>query len=221
VLQLHPALQTFQNRTGRDSKAGVIRSPDAGSVKTAHGHKETSMNRNLQKFALRSSVAIALALSGAAAFAATATGTATATVITPIQITNSKPLQFGRFAPGTGGTLTVSTAGAPTFSGILRPSTSGTTSAAVFDVAGDANATYAITYTPSGTTLTKGGDSMDITYTVAVGTATGAPGAAEVSTGTLDNSGVQTIAVGGTLTVSANQPVGDYTGSINVAVEYN
>jgi hypothetical protein len=180
------------------------------------------MNRNLQKFALRSSVAIALALTGAAAFAANVTANATATVITPISIAKASDLKFGRFAPGAGGTMTVSTTGAPSFTGILRPSTSGTTSAAVFNVAGDADATYGITYTPSGATLTKGvSDSMGITYTVDVGGQTGAPGDPAVATGTLSSGGTQTIAVGGTLTVSSTQPVGDYTGSINVAVEYN
>jgi hypothetical protein len=40
-------------------------------------------------------------------------------------------------------------------------------------------------------------------------------------TGRLDNGGRQTLFVGGTLNVNANQLYGDYTGILNVTVEYN
>lgn len=39
--------------------------------------------------------------------------------------------------------------------------------------------------------------------------------------GTLDNSGYQQVAIGGTLSVSPNQALGDYTGAIKIELNYN
>jgi hypothetical protein len=43
----------------------------------------------------------------------------------------------------------------------------------------------------------------------------------EVATGTLSDSGAQSIFLGGVLTVAANQDAGNYQGDVIVAVEYN
>ena len=64
--------------------------------------------------------------------------------INPITITTNQSMAFGRFAAGAGGSITVSTAGARSASGVVLISSS-SGQAARFTIGGDANATYAIT----------------------------------------------------------------------------
>jgi hypothetical protein len=165
--------------------------------------------------------AVALAVAGAgSAMAAptTATATSTSTVITPINITQKADLAFGKFIANTGGTVTVSTSGARTNTGVTLMTS--TTTAAKFDVTGEKSTTYAITV-PASVTLTGGGGSDTMSF-VPVNDLTGAnTTTGTVTAGTLDSSGKQSIYVGGVLTVAANQASGDYTGGFNVGVEYN
>ncbi len=172
-----------------------------------------------KQFPLKLSLAAALALALAVpAGAATDTATATAIVIVPIAIVKATDMSFGKFARGAGGTVTVSTSGARTASGTILSTIGSSPTAARFNVTGDNNATYAITH--SGTTdLTSGSDTMALAKfsdLTAAGATSGNP-----ATGTLDGTGAQSIYVGGTLTVAANQPTGTYTGTVIVAVEYN
>ncbi len=154
--------------------------------------------------------------------AADDSATASANVIAPIQITKIADLVFGDFAPGTGGTVTVSTSGARTATGPVL-STAGTApSAARFNVLGEANATFSITYSGD-TELTNttggGGETMLLTrHSDLTGTGTIA---GEVSSGTLGAGGTGSIYVGGTLAVSATQVPGNYQGTVTVTVEYN
>lgn len=151
-----------------------------------------------------------LGLTSVSAFAATGTANATATVITPITITKTADLRFGKFAASTGGTVVMSTASARSATGAVVLSTVDAGGAASFSIGGDANATYAITL-PSSATISSGGNDMT------VGTFTSNPS----GTGTLSGAGAQTLLVGGTLTVSNAQAVGSYTGTFDVSVEYN
>ncbi|MBK5206992.1 MAG: DUF4402 domain-containing protein [Polaromonas sp.] len=93
--------------------------------------------------ALNAALASALVLGGSGlavnAYAAGATSTATSTVITPITIASAGVLSFGKFAPGAGGSVTISNSGARTFSGVILSSTSSTQTAAKFDVTGEAS----------------------------------------------------------------------------------
>jgi spore coat protein U-like protein len=145
-----------------------------------------------------------LAICGAgSAMAATATATSTTTVVTPIAISNTANLAFGNIAAGdTAGTVTVSPDGSRSVTG-GTVTAGGTTTAAQFNVTGQSGLTYAIDFTGTSATLTSGAIT---TGTAATGTLTG---------------GAQTIFVGGTLAVGANQVAGTYNGTINVAVNYN
>jgi len=152
-----------------------------------------------------------VALLGANTYAASDTGTATATVMTPISISADTALDFGAFAPSTGGTVTIATDGARSSSGVV-PSSTDTGNNGVFTVTGQASATYAITLPSDGTvTITSGGNSMD------VDTFTSNPS----GTGTLSGGGSQTLNVGATLTVGSGQAAGSYSGTFDVSVEYN
>lgn len=156
---------------------------------------------------------VALALAAADSQAATANSTSEATVITPIAITNTIGLDFGKFASGAGGTVVMTAAGARSQTGgvVLATGTAG--AAASFNVTGDANATYAITLPSTGQTLTRAAG----TETMAASTFTSSPSA----TGTLSAGGAETVTVGATLTVADAQVVGVYSGSFAVSVEYN
>lgn len=176
------------------------------------------------KLALVSALALGSATMSGYSFAANdATATATGTVIAPISVTKASDLSFGKFAPGAGGTVTVSTSGSRTVNGVIASSVGSTPTAAKFDVTGDAAATYTISYTGTSTTLTTGAaginETMALTpYSDLTGlTAT----TTTVGSGTLNGSGAQSIYVGGQLAVAQAQAPGAYTGNIVVTVQYN
>jgi spore coat protein U-like protein len=162
---------------------------------------------------------MALAIYGAGnAMAATATATSSSTVVTPIAITNTANLSFGNIAAGgTAGTVTVSPDNSRSVSGGTITA-GGTATAAQFNVTGQAGLTYAIDLAGTSASLTSGGNSM--TFTAISDVTASAITSGTVATGTLTG-GAQTIYVGGTLAVGANQAAGNYGGTINVAVNYN
>lgn len=144
---------------------------------------------------------------------ATMTGTASATIITPISIVATAPLRFGVMAqPTAAGTVTVSTAGAVSTGGGMVGNTaiaqgSAGPQAGKFRVSGEPGRQFFVTL-PLAATVNRSGASMIITL-FTVGALTGSP------VGTLD------IAVGGTLTVGAAQPVGTYSGTYQITASYN
>lgn len=175
---------------------------------------------NIKHLAI-TTLALGAATFAGSSIAAQATATSTATVIAPIAITAPVNLVFGSFAPGAGGTVTVSTSGARTASGPILSAVTATPSAAKFNVTGDGSATYSIAIAPSAT-LSDGATTPN---TMALATfsdlTAGGATTGNVSTGTLA-SGAQSIYVGGTLTVGAAQAASTaYAGTIAVTVEYN
>ena len=94
--------------------------------------------------------AIAILVIGFAASSnaqSTASASASATIISPISITKTVDLDFGNvIASGAAGTVVVTPAGTRSATGgASLPVTPGTVTSASFDVAGQANFTYAIT----------------------------------------------------------------------------
>lgn len=128
-------------------------------------------------------------------------------------VTAAQALSFGSFsAANVAGTVTVTAAGARSSGGgvILVPSGSG--AAASFSVTGSPGATYAITLPVNGVVFLSSGSN-----TMGVNNFTSNP----ASTGQLSGGGSQTLMVGATLSVGANQASGSYSGTFNVTVNYN
>jgi len=144
-----------------------------------------------------------------------ATATASATIVTPIAIAKTVDMDFGNVAvSATPGTVVLTPAGARSVTGgVSLPATTGTVTAASFDITGEANFTYSITLPAAATTITSGANTMD------VDTWTSTP----TPTGTLDGTGAQTLTVGATLNVAAGQPAGTYVSGtpFTVTVNYN
>jgi hypothetical protein len=171
------------------------------------------------KLALHASLLLAAAGVTTYASAASATANASASVITPISVTSSGTLAFGKFAAGvSAGTVTINTAGARTVTGGVTAS-GGTPGAASFTVTGEPSTTYTIDTSATTTTLTSGANTMALSL---AGDFTGAGATvAPPPSGTLSPAGTQTLFVGGSLVVGANQVNGSYTGTVSVAVAYN
>lgn len=166
------------------------------------------------KTALRTaaaSVAIASLAVSAPAWAVTETANAEAEILAALDVTldaTRNTLDFGSIAEsGSGGTVTLTPAGALTCgSGLVC---SGAVETPNFGIDGEANAAVNISLTSSNITLTSGANTMPVALSTSAATLT------------LNGTGTGTFDVGGALTVAANQPVGTYTGSLEVNVVYN
>lgn len=181
-------------------------------------HTSAQAKQHGLKLALAAAFAVGAAGLGGAANAAVANATASANVVAPIAISKTTDLAFGNFYPsGASGTVKVDTNGTRSATlGVTLGTGSGT--AASFAITGQANATYTIAYA-SGVVLTGPGTDMALTQ---ISDLTGAGGASSLAaTGTLSAGGAQTLYLGGTLAVAANQAAGAYTGAISATVDYN
>lgn len=182
------------------------------------------MIRTVQHTARHTALAatlVAASLAATSAHAAQATASASGTVVTPIAITAATNLVFGSFAAFAGGTVTVSTSGVRSVSGVVVMG-GATPSAARFDISGMASSTYSITH--SGTAVLTntsgvGGETMGLSKFSDLSAANTTSG--NVIAGTLDAGGTQSLYVGATLTVGAGQVPGIYTGTVIATVEYN
>ena len=170
--------------------------------------------RTLKSLLALTSLAATLVIATASAqAAASATATATAEIIPPISISlaiGGGALQFGQIVPQTGGTVIIAPDSSRTFTGGVEVIPASLHTAAAFLVTGNAGNTFSISL-PTSTTILNGPAFM----TVDAFTSTPS------GTGTLDVVGTKTLEVGGTLHVSAGQPVGHYAGTFNVSVAYN
>ncbi len=131
----------------------------------------------------------------------------TATIAVAISISTGGNLDFGKMSPtGTAGTVTVTPAGVRTSKDVDL--FGGLPAAASFDVTGEGNEVFSITF-PSSATLTSGANTMTVdTFKHDAG------GNPKLSGGSL------TFNVGAKLHVGATQAEGTYSGTFAVTVNY-
>jgi hypothetical protein len=170
----------------------------------------------MRKLLITAMIITGFAAGAYAQASATATAAASATIVAPLAITKTVDMNFGNVAvhATTAGTVVLATAGTRTLTGgITLPATTGTVTAASFDVTGSGAYTYNITIPTSDVTLT-GTPSGTMILNTFVSDPSG--------TGAL-TAGAQTINVGATLNVAGGQTAGSYTNAaaIPVVVVYN
>lgn len=144
------------------------------------------------------------------------TATATATIVAPLTLTNAGDMNFGNITATTaGGTVILAPGGGRTADGVQLPATTGTVTAASFNVTGEANYAYTVTL-PGSHTITK----VASTETMALGTFTSS---LTSNTTSLGAGGTSSFNVGATLTLGAAQASGTYTNAsgFTVSVVYN
>lgn len=115
---------------------------------------------------------------------------------------------------GAGGTVSISTSGARTAGGsvLLAPSSIGAAGKFTVSDADSANiaAAYIITLPSDGTVvLTSGNNSMNVNNFVSTPSGSG-----------ILTAGNQIVEVGATLSVGPSQPIGNYSGSFTITVNY-
>lgn len=145
-----------------------------------------------------------------------------------IAVVKTSDLDFGEIVNNGGGQVTVAPSTGRTFSGAGVTAGPRGSTLASFNVMGKTGGSktsrrYQITFIGGGSpgqgsvTLTSGSDSMAASLQAYIGGVIPALGRGTLNSGT----GTDTFQVGGTLTVGAAQPDGDYTGIFTVVVTYN
>jgi hypothetical protein len=145
--------------------------------------------------------------------------TTTAEVVTAITVTEQTPLNFGRFSVGAvGGVVTFDAGGTVSVSGDVVHLGSEVGGVARLDTSGFAGGTP-VTVSVTGTTLVSGGNSMAV-----VGNCLGPAGVLGADNGSCTFSSNATttddVQIGGKLTVGGSQPVGVYSGTLEVVAAY-
>jgi hypothetical protein len=143
------------------------------------------------------------------------TGTVGGQVAAPTGLVAVNGLRFGTFAqPVAGGTMVMAPQGTFTTTGDLGTASSviqsTTRGAASFTVAGNPGATFGI-YGVSSVTITNGSARMTVSQFTTD---------AFLAIGVLNTAGTASFNIGGTLTASANQAPGTYTGTFPITVQY-
>lgn len=165
----------------------------------------------------KAALILAVFTAAGALFAATAgpaTGSAKAVIIAPMTLTHvtNASLNFGRIVNTAAGTVTVAAKdGTSTSTGVTYQE--GPTAADQFTVTGQNGVSFTVNL-PASITVTDGaGNNMT------VGSLTSFCGTGASSACTASTTGTQ-VGVGGTLTVSAGQAAGTYTGTYSVTITY-
>jgi len=145
--------------------------------------------------------------------------TVNAAIVRPNTLIKTDDLDFGTLISGpTGGTISVNAVtGARTTTGGVTPVGTGS-QRAIFQGTGGI-----LLITVSGSTsvtLSRAGGGAPAMTASLVRAASTSGGGIALLGGTLLPSGVQTYYIGGTLTVPANQPDGDYSGTFTLTVNY-
>jgi len=166
---------------------------------------------------LASAVAL-LGMSGTA-LAATGTGTSTSKVVSPISITPTTALDFGKFASdGSGNThVDMDTAGAVTCQGASLCGANSPTPG-TFSIVGTPGQLVDLS-SPGNFFLSDGTNTVEVGNIVLSGSSVNILGYFH-SNGTLDNFGALSFNVTGSLWMTAGTPAGDFAGTYSVVVNY-
>jgi hypothetical protein len=171
----------------------------------------------MKKIILLTAIVMIATTTAVAQSSASDSGKTSAQVITPITISKTVDMNFGNLvATVAGGAIVLATDGSRTGpAAILAGTQNGTIAAASFTVDGETDFTFDITL-PSGPFVVSNGDTE--AATMSVGSFLSSPNAA----GTLAL-GTETLLVGATITLDANQASGTYTNddALAVTVNYN
>jgi hypothetical protein len=127
-----------------------------------------------------------------------------------VSTTNIRPLAFGKFIAGSGGTVRITPDGSRSAAGVLLlPSPTNSADFLLQDTNSDNTSKQVLVeLPPNGTVfLTSGGNSMALT-----GFSSNLPSPARLTGGSM------ALSVGASLVVGPDQPPGNYTGSIPVTV---
>lgn len=151
-------------------------------------------------------------LSPAVAGAATAIAEVRATILPSLSVSAVKPLDFGYLESGASPSHVVVAANGISRSmagdGKLRNGRN--VSAAVFEVSGEPNASVSVSFSKAINLVSASGHTMSVDNFMSPD-----------KYAAIGSNGRKTIRVGGTLSMSANQPVGDYSGALNITINYN
>ena len=161
-------------------------------------------------------VAIPVSVFAQENFNADVDATAKAQIVTSIDVTNARALDFGTIAANaSAGSVVVAATEAATATSAVYTLSAGTSSSAQFDVTGSANATYTVTIPSSPLTLTPSLGSNTTVITVDPFTSS------ITNDGVLSSTGAQTFYVGGTLNIPVNAVADSYSNTFSVTVAYN
>lgn len=137
--------------------------------------------------------------------------TASANIIQAISVTKARDLNFGNIVYSGAGTVTIAStaAGTPSYSAaVYAPAgVEGTRESAQFNVTGLSGAKFSFVVDES-VTLSHGDDTMTATLS------------SDQSENIVLTGGNATVYVGGVLSVGAEQPAGEYSGTFDVTVTY-
>lgn len=145
-------------------------------------------------------------------WAGSVTAPVTARIVSTVNLITLSGMQFGEISASSApGAIVLDPGGA-------RTSTQGATlnsavpgGPASFEIIGTPSSTYIISLPVSVTLSSANGQSMEVDQFTSL----------PAQTGQLDGGGRQTLFVGGTLNVDANQLYGSYSGVMSVTIEYN
>jgi hypothetical protein len=167
-----------------------------------------------RKFLVAAAITVGVAAAApaiAAPLAATQNAGGKALILIPLKITKVSDLDFGTvIESSTSGTVVIPADGsARTVTGGVIPVASAAGNRAQFAGAGTPNEQVDIFLAPPPTIKDAAGDTLPISLSL------------ETSNVTIDSSHAFFVGVGGTVSVAANQPDGDYTGTFTVLAQYN
>lgn len=144
--------------------------------------------------------------------AAIVTATVDAQITPSITVSlGATSMVFGNMTAGQfGGTVVMNTDGLRVATGSVELNSSSVSSPATFSVSGTPNSGYSVVL-PTSVTLSDGGaNSMIVTNLRSI----------PDTSGQLSSNGVQSVTIGGTLNIGANQGFGNYSGSMAVVISY-